>query len=149
MPNEKIRIIFATALTTLVVLLLVQTFVFPVIDEVVFYLQFAIEYSLAPVGPLDYTIYNRDNATHTVHIEISRAESEEVIYRASHTLGPGEWIRSKPITDEPGRYRVRVVVDGKIEDERCICIQKFTGGAIVEIERLDGRLTVHITQGTF
>ncbi len=140
--SRKTKIAFA-ALVTLCVLLYIQAFIFPILTYVLFVWY---EYS-APVGPLDYAIYNRDNATHAVYIEISRAEIGELIYRANHTLGPGEWTRSKPITDEPGRYRVKAIVDGKIEDERCICIQKFTGGAIVEVRRIDGNVTVYITQG--
>jgi len=148
LDNGKVKVAVFAALTTLSVLLFIQAFIFPVVDEAVFYLQFAIEYYLAPVGPLHYSIHNRDNVTHTVYIEISKAESEEVIYKANHTIGPKGWIRSEPITDEPGKYRVKVVVDGKAKDEKCICIKKFTGGVHVEINRLDGNLTVYISQGT-
>ncbi|WP_269140591.1 hypothetical protein [Archaeoglobus neptunius] len=43
---------------------------------------------------------------------------------------------------------MKVVVDGKVKDERCLCIERLTGGAAIVIERLNGKLAVHISQLT-
>jgi hypothetical protein len=59
------------------------------------------------VEPLDYSIRNKDNANHSIYIEIAKAESGEVIYKANHTVGPRELINSKPITDKPGSTELR------------------------------------------
>lgn len=147
MASKKLKIVLAT-LTVLTILLFIQTFIFPVLTYVVGYILVSIEYHLAPVGPLDYSIHNKDNASHQVYIEIAKAESGEIIYKANHTIGPKERIHSKPITNEAGRYRVKVVVDGKIKDERCLCIERLTGGAAIDIERLNGKLIVRISQYT-
>ncbi len=144
MGSEKIKIVLAVV----TVLLLIQVFIFPVLTYVVGYILVSIEYYTAPVGPLDYTIYNKDNASHTVYIEIAKAKSGEIIYKANHTIGPKEWIHSKPITNEAGRYRVEVVVDGKVKDEKCLCIERLTGGAAIDIRRVNGKVTVHISQYT-
>ncbi|WP_202320663.1 hypothetical protein [Archaeoglobus neptunius] len=100
--NERIKI----TLVAFTVLPVIQILIFPVLTYVVGYILVSIEYYTAPVGPLDYSIHNRDNASHTVYIEIAKAGSGEIIYRANHTVGPKEWIDSKPITNEAGRYRV-------------------------------------------
>ena len=65
--KTKIALILLATLTTL---LFIQAFIFPIIDIALFYVLFKIEEHYAPVE-LYYSIINRDNATHTVYVEVS------------------------------------------------------------------------------
>jgi len=143
--KTKIALVLLATLTTL---LFIQAFIFPIFDVALFYVLFKIEEHYAPVE-LYYSIINRDNATHTVYVEVSKADTGDVIYRANHTIGADDFVHSKPITREAGKYRVKVVMDGKIKKEKCVCVEKFTGGVHMMITRYNGKLDIRMAQGTF
>ncbi|MEA2053526.1 MAG: hypothetical protein U9O96_00175 [Candidatus Thermoplasmatota archaeon] len=99
----------------------------------------------SPPEPLHFVIFNDDNQTHSVKVEIY--DSKKQIFNESY-LGEPEKIReSSSITNKSGEYLFKVAVNRNLSAEKTIEVKRNFVGVAIVLYREENKLLIDIEPG--
>lgn len=98
------------------------------------------------MGPLKFSIYNRDNVTHAVTVEIFDSNNNS-LFEESYDALSKVYIQSPEITKKKGEYIFKVTLDNKIEETYTATVGTgWFDVAIYLYENDSGNKPIYITQ---